>query len=75
MIKPEPWNHSLEEAVNNVRNPRSREYISDVVSSYQSGNYRAAVVGLWTVVVCDLLWKLEELRDHFQDTAASQIRT
>ena len=42
---------------------RSREYFSEVLSCYTAGNYRSAVVMLWSVVVCDLLFKIQTFNE------------
>ncbi len=46
---------------------KTKEYFNEVISSYANGNYRSAVVMLYSVAVCDLLFKLKELCDisHF----------
>lgn len=51
----------------------TREYFKEVLSSYASSNYRSAVVMLYSVVICDMLLKLRELRDMYNDTVAADI--
>ncbi|MBL8612729.1 MAG: hypothetical protein JNL38_35640, partial [Myxococcales bacterium] len=51
--------------------PRTREYFREVYSSYATGNYRSAVVMLWSVVICDLLFKLEDLKGRNDPAAVS----
>lgn len=53
--------------------PQIREYFEEVYSSYASKNYRSAVVMLYSVTVCDILLKLQELRDMYNDGIANQI--
>ena len=53
--------------------PKTREYFQEVLSSYASGNYRSAVVMLYSVAICDMLFKLQELRDMYSDTVADSI--
>lgn len=65
----------LEEQIGDVKNLNTKEYLNEVISSYNSGNYRAAVTVLYTVVIYDLLKKLEVLRDIYKDTNAEQILT
>ena len=36
---------------------KTKEYFSEVISNYASGNYRSAVVMLYSVAICDLLFK------------------
>lgn len=52
---------------------KTREYFREVLSSYASDNYRSAVVMLYSVAICDMLFKLQELRDMYNDTKASEI--
>ena len=52
---------------------KTKEYFQEVISSYSNGNYRSAIVMLYTVAICDMLFKLQELKDMFNDTIAGQI--
>lgn len=52
---------------------RTRSYFDEVLSSYNQGNYRSAVVMLYSVVLCDLMFKLQELRDVFSDQFAKGL--
>ena len=45
-------------------------YFSEVISNYSNGRYRSAVVILYSVVICDLLLKLNELVDVYNDKKA-----
>ena len=54
---------------------KTKEYFQEVVSSYSNGNYRSAIVMLYTVAICDMLFKLQELKDMFNDSIASEILT
>ncbi len=60
-------------AAGKIDDSRTKEYFQEVLSSYTNGNYRSAVVMLWTVVVCDLIYKLQNLRDIYNDTTAETI--
>lgn len=42
---------------------KMKEYFKEVVSSYINGNYRSATVMLYSVAICDILFKLQELKD------------
>lgn len=64
---------SIELAAEKIYDSRTKEYFQEVLSSYTNGNYRSAVVMLWTVVVCDLIYKLQNLRDIYNDTTAEAI--
>lgn len=52
---------------------KTKEYFKEVYSSYCIGNYRSAIVMLWTVIVCDMLFKLQYLRDVYNDEKAINI--
>ncbi|HEY7153213.1 MAG TPA: hypothetical protein VH575_04560 [Gemmataceae bacterium] len=64
---------SIELAAERIDNQRSREYFKEVLTSFIIGNTRSALVMLWSVVVCDLVYKLQELRDVYNDKAATDI--
>ena len=64
---------SVDLAAEQIVDRRSREHFQEVLSSYTVNNLRSAAVMLWTVVVCDLVYKLQELRDAEGDQAAKAI--
>jgi hypothetical protein len=64
---------SIEMAILRINDSRTREYFSEVYSSYANGNYRSAVVMLWSVVVCDVLFKMEQLSSVYNDATAQSI--
>jgi hypothetical protein len=65
--------YSIEQRATQIYDARSKEYFSEVSSCYAAGNYRSAVVMLWSVVVCDLLFKLQQLVDLYEDEKARSI--
>ena len=56
-----------------IYHQKTKEYFEEVLSSYNHGNYRSAVVMLYTVVICDLVFKLTDLRDVHSDEKAKKI--
>lgn len=52
---------------------KTRDYFREVLSDYSNGNYRSAVVMLYSVTICDLLLKLQELNEVYNDGIASSI--
>lgn len=58
---------------NKILNKNSREYFREVVSSYDNSNYRAAVVMLYSVSVCDVLYKLKDLSELYGDAKAERL--
>ena len=59
--------------IDNIYFPKTREYFKEVISSYSVGNYRSATVMLYSIAICDILFKLQELKDMFNDTVAEKI--
>ncbi|NNH86921.1 hypothetical protein [Acinetobacter terrae] len=64
---------SVDEAIEKIKNSHTRILFKEVHSSYSMGNYRSAVVMLWSVVVTDLVFKLQELESIYEDTTACRI--
>jgi hypothetical protein len=64
---------SIEMTAERIVDRRTREYFREVYSSYVNENYRSATVMLWSVVVADLVFKLEELQMAYEDPAAVEI--
>lgn len=65
--------YSIERRMDNIFDTRSKDYFSEVMSCYNGGNYRSAVVMLWSVVICDILFKLEHLSESHGDKKAEEI--
>ena len=57
----------------NIYFPQIRGYFREIVSSYDNGNYRSAMVMLYSTIVCDLLLKLKELNEVYSDKKAEDI--
>jgi len=66
---------SIDTESENIHDKRTKEYFKEILESYHSGNYRATVVMLYTVVICDLTYKLQEMRDIYNDEKAEKILT
>ena len=52
---------------------KTKEYFKEVLSNYTNGNYRSAVVMLYSTTLCDLLLKLQELKEVYGDKKATAI--
>lgn len=63
----------IEKLSERIQNPHTAEYFAEVLSCYYSGNMRSAVVMLYSTVICDLIYKLEELWDTYADEGAKKI--
>lgn len=64
---------SLERIAEQIHYGKTKTYFEEVLSSYNNGNYRSAVVMLWSVSVCDIIYKLQSLIDLYDDSAAKEI--
>ena len=65
--------YSIEQRAAHIFDSRTKEYFSEVLSCYAAGSYRSAVVMLWSVAVCDLLFKLQNLVELYGDDKAKAI--
>ncbi|NQF12573.1 hypothetical protein HPY31_01400 [Brevibacillus sp. HB1.3] len=66
-------NYSFEYVSEQIHHPKTKEYFKEVLQTYQSGNYRSCIVILYSIVITDLLYKLEELKDLYSDDTATKI--
>ncbi len=53
--------------------PQIKVYFREIASSFDNGNYRSAMVMLYSTIVCDLLLKLKELSEVYSDEKADGI--
>lgn len=65
--------HSIENLIDNIFNSKTREYFQEVIQTYYTECYRSSVVMLYSVVISDLIYKLEELKDVYNDATAKKI--
>lgn len=64
---------SLEKICEDIHYGKSKVYFKEVLSSYHNQNYRSAVVMLWSVAVCDVVFKLQSLIDLYGDKSAKEV--
>ena len=64
---------TLETLSEKIHYGKTKEYFRETLSSYNNGNYRSAAVTLWSVAVCDIVYKLQSLIDIYSDTSAEKI--
>lgn len=67
--------YGLESLQEKIFFSKTREYFEEVISSYNNQNYRSATVMIWSVVVYDLVLKLQHLVDAYDDKSAKEILT
>lgn len=65
--------YSIEILVEKISIAKTRNYFKEVIQTFYSGAYRSCIVTLYSVVICDLIFKLEELRDIYNDSSAGSI--
>jgi hypothetical protein len=64
---------TIDSLTEEIKDVRTKKYFEEVISSYYTGNYRSSIVMLYTVVICDLVYKLQELRDVYNDDTSKKI--
>lgn len=64
---------TIENIAEKIHNGKTKDYFTEVLSSYNNGNFRSAVVMLWSVAVCDIVYKLQNLVDLYNDVVAKRI--
>lgn len=64
---------TIENAEEFIPSKQTRVYFKEIVSSYANGNYRSAIVMLYSVTICDLVYKMMDLRDIHKDKKATAI--
>ncbi len=65
--------YSIELQSEKIFNSKTKKYFQEVLSSYINGNFRSALVMLWTVTVTDLVFKLQDLSNIYKDESAEKI--
>lgn len=63
----------MEESLLNIKSEGTKEVVKEIISSYQSGNYRSAIVLLHTAVIYDLLEKMVILKEIYKEEGAGEI--
>lgn len=59
--------------VEDIYDNRTKLYFEEVLTSYSSKCYRSALVSLYSVTICDIIYKLEELSEYYDDEVAEKI--
>lgn len=65
--------YSVEQGAEQIYHIKTKEYFKEVLQSYVNGSYRSAVVMLYSVVMCDLIYKLKDLKELYEDATAISI--
>lgn len=53
-------NYSIDGLTEQIHNQKTKEYFKEVIITYYTEAYRSCVVTLYSVVICDLVFKLQE---------------
>lgn len=64
---------SIETHLEQINSAKTKEYFKEVYQTFVNGNYRSSIVMLYSVLICDLIYKLRDLRDVYNDTKAGKI--
>ena len=67
--------YSIELSAEKIVDSRTKRYFAEVHGCYSAGYYRSAVVMLWSLVVTDILFKLDQLATAYGDATAKAILT
>lgn len=67
------FDFSIESASERIQNTNTKKYFEEVHQTFNNGNYRSATVMLYSVLICDLTYKMRDLRDVYNDSKAKKI--
>jgi hypothetical protein len=65
--------YSIEQGAEQIYHPKTKEFFKEVLQSYVNESYRSAIVMLYSVVMCDLIYKLKDLKELYDDATAISI--
>ncbi len=64
---------SFDIALNRIENSKTKDNFLEVLNCYNNGNNRAAVVLLWSVIIADIVFKLQDLDQIHNDGVARDL--
>lgn len=67
------YDFSIETSLERIQNINTKTYFKEVYQTFVNGNYRSSTVMLYSVLICDLVYKLRDLRDIYAETKAKKI--
>ena len=65
--------YSIEDLIEQIPEYKTKDLFNEIYSLFTQNQYRATVVMLWTVVICDLIYKLQYLENLYSDETAIKI--
>lgn len=66
-------NPVLDSLCESIYNKKTKQYFKEVLSSYYAENYRATIVLLYSIAICDLVFKIEELISVYGNEKAKGV--
>ena len=67
------FDFSIETSLDKIQNANTKEYFKEVYQTFVNGNYRSSTVMLYSVMICDLIYKLRDLKDIYGEKNAKII--
>lgn len=67
------FDYSIENLSDNISNSKTKLYFQEVYQTFINKNYRSSTVMLYSVLICDIVFKLRDLRDIYSDSKAEKI--
>lgn len=64
---------SIEEAYEKIHNSKTKEYFKEILTTFNTGCYRSTIVMLYSITICDLIFKLQELIELYENPTATEI--
>lgn len=64
---------SLDNSVDKIFSSKTRIYFDEVIKSYYNESYRSAIVMLYSIAIADLIYKLQDLKEIYNDQKAEGI--
>jgi hypothetical protein len=64
---------SIDNSVDKIYSSKTREYFEEVIKSYYNDSYRSVIVMLYSIAIADLIYKLQDLKEIYNDTKAEGI--
>ncbi|MCX6239769.1 MAG: hypothetical protein NTY07_19860 [Bacteroidia bacterium] len=66
---------SIDNSVDKIFSAKTRDYFEEVIKSYYNDSYRSVVVMLYSIAIADLIYKLQDLKEIYNDEKATNILT
>ncbi len=64
---------SIKSSIPKIQNANTRKYFKEVYEAFENNNFRASIIMLYSVFICDLVYKLRDLRDIYHDSNSKKM--